>query len=92
MAKSKKRREPRKPDYRAIDIGPIDWGLLRKQKEWLGKVSVQHWEETGKYHPRAEGLLSFLDHFMDEAEVHLGTEKVFGKKMAKLLGPDSVEV
>lgn len=55
-----------------LDISTIDWKLLRKQKEWLIKMSEEHSE--------ALGLLSLVDHLQDSA-VGWGPSEitVFGK-------------
>jgi hypothetical protein len=64
-----------------IDLSKMDWELLRKQKAWLAKTSLEHVSASGKksLHPQAEGLLQMLDHIMDEAAKTLGEKLVFGK-------------
>lgn len=93
MAAKKKKKEV-KPKYCTIDLSKIDWKLLREQKLWLSGVAMGKPVHVKKLrsHPQAEGLLGLLDYLMDEAEIHLGTEVVFGKALAKSLGRDSVEV
>jgi len=54
----------------------IDWALLRSQKAWLAKVSA-----SGPAQDPVEGLLNFLDGFMDVAvEAGVAHELVFGKR------------
>lgn len=69
------------PGKTNIDLSKVDWKLLREQKAWLAETSLQHVSAEGKksWHPQAEGLLSLLDHLMDEAAKTLGEKLVFGK-------------
>lgn len=90
---AKNRQRKVAPKFCTIDLSKIDWEQLRKQKEWLAKIALEHVSSTGvkSLHPHAEGLLGLLDYLMDEA-ANLGTEVVFGKAMAKSLGKDAVKV
>lgn len=42
-----------------IDVGPMDWPLLRSQKRWL--------VEQAAYSEEAEGLLNLIDRIQDQA-------------------------
>lgn len=55
-----------------IDVSKVDWKLLREQKLWLAAHDASY----------AEGLLSLLDHIMDQAAEILGEKKVFGFKLS----------
>ena len=52
-----------------IDIGQIDFALLRKQKLHL---------IDGDYSPEADGLINLIDRIQDEAAKVVGEEAVFG--------------
>lgn len=65
------------PGKTNIDLRKVDWELLRKQKAQLFDLAREGID--GEDQPYAEGLLSLLDHLMDEAAKTLGEELVFGK-------------
>jgi len=65
-----------------VNVGDVDWELLRTQKQWLADVAMARGVELQKQSSRevADGLLHLLDRIMDEACVQLGSEIVFGTK------------
>ena len=68
-----------------ISTGPMDWPLLREQKETLVDVinEIEHSDDSSARRGDTEdlqGLLHLIDHVQDEAEKTLGGAVVFGDK------------
>ncbi|GEM_PF-5563253 len=67
-----------------VDIGAMDWELLRKQKEQLVKIT----QESGKSNlpltlpteasEAVDGMLNLLDRIQDQAADQIGSMAVFG--------------
>jgi len=66
-----------------VDLGNVDWSLLRKQKLTLLKTA-QRRTKTGATEAAGHlrGLVHLLDNIQDQAAETLGEEVVFGKKRA----------
>lgn len=58
-----------------IDVGPVDWALLRTQKNFISQIQGR--TKTAEEEKATEGLLSFLDHIQDEAAKVVGEKTVF---------------
>ncbi len=62
-----------------INLGKIEWGLLRKQKEAL-LFAVGYIQKAAPNRADAlNGVLHILDRIQDEAAKQVGEEAVFGK-------------
>lgn len=58
-----------------VDVGDVDWALLREQIEHLSDVlEVQN----GEFADTVEGVLSLLMDIQHQAALQIGYEQVFG--------------
>ena len=63
-----------------IDLGIIDWELLRKQKATLlDEIALALSGELPETAEHLEGICGLIDHIQDTAAETLGEEVVFGK-------------
>ena len=56
-----------------VDVGGVDWTILRKQKHYLVTMSMDDDDEN------IEGLINFLDTIQDQAADVIGENEVFGR-------------
>lgn len=61
-----------------INVGNVDWKLLREQKRTLVKMYSQGKNEIKK--DTLIGIVCFLDSIQDQAAEKIGSIKVFGFK------------
>lgn len=59
-----------------VDVGKINWKLLRKQKQTLLKVIGKETPESGA---DLTGILNVIDKIQDEGAKKLTEKTVFGK-------------
>jgi hypothetical protein len=64
----------------SINLGNVDWKLLRRQKESLVRAtSVSDVQISKKCQEDLTGILHLLDHIQDHAAEQIGERTVFGR-------------
>lgn len=64
-----------------IDIGNIDWEVLKDQKNTLISISSTLRNGNAKDRDNIEGLIYLIEHIQDEAEKEIGELAVFGHEI-----------
>ncbi len=63
-----------------LDLGGVDWKMLRKQKESLLRaISIVDVQISKKCQEDLTGILHLLDHVQDQAAERIGERAVFGR-------------
>ena len=63
-----------------INLGNVDWKMLRRQKESLLRaISIVDRQISKKCQEDLQGILHLLDHIQDQATEQIGERVVFGR-------------
>ena len=64
----------------SIDLGNVDWKMLRRQKESLLRaIGIADVQTNKKFQEDLQGLLHLLDYVQDQAAKRIGEHAVFGQ-------------